>query len=178
MTQLTLNLFGAVELSHPDNPAKTRFRSDKVRALLAYLSLEAGRPHERRSLAGLFWPELPEQASLRNLRKALFYLRQSVEELSPESSDTLLIVDHKTVQLQRNSLMVDAVQFEQLLSTVEQHAHRQLHLCQDCLERLAQADQLYQGELMAGFSLRDVAAFEEWLLFWRERLHQRAGADR
>jgi predicted ATPase/DNA-binding SARP family transcriptional activator len=173
MTQLTLNLFGAVELSHLDNPAKTRFRSDKVRALLAYLSLEAARPHERRSLAGLFWPELPEQASLRNLRKALFYLRQSVEELSPESSNTLLIVDHKTVQLQRNNLMVDAVQFEQLLSTVEQHAHRQLHLCQDCLERLAQADQLYQGELMAGFSLRDVAAFEEWLLFWRERLHQR-----
>ena len=133
MAQLTLNLFGAVELSLPDNPAKTSFHSDKVRALLAYLSLEADRPHERRSLAGLLWPELSENASLRNLRKALFYLRQAMEELSPESSDTLFVIDRKTVQLQQRNLFVDAVQFEQLLSTVEQHAHRHLHLCQDWL---------------------------------------------
>jgi predicted ATPase/Tfp pilus assembly protein PilF len=85
-----------------------------------------------------------------------------------------LVVNRQTIQLVLNNLTVDAVQFEQLLFSVEQHTHRHLHLCQDCLQRLAQAIALYQGELLAGFSLPDEATFEEWLFFRRERLHQKA----
>ena len=38
----------------------TAFASNKVRALLAYLAVEADRPHRREALAGLLWPEQPE----------------------------------------------------------------------------------------------------------------------
>ncbi|MCZ7670400.1 MAG: bacterial transcriptional activator domain-containing protein [Chloroflexi bacterium] len=39
------------------------------------------------------------------------------------------------------------------------------------LHALETAVSLYTGELMAGFSLADAPAFEEWLLAQRERLH-------
>ena len=37
------------------------FESDKARALLSYLVVEMDQPHRREALAGLFWPDLPEQ---------------------------------------------------------------------------------------------------------------------
>ena len=42
------------------------------------------------------------------------------------------------------------------------------------MERLTQAADLYQGELLAGLALADAPAFEEWLLLRRESLHQQA----
>jgi predicted ATPase len=64
--------------------------------------------------------------------------------------------------------------FQELLAACEAHPHRHLHLCHDCLSRLTQAAAFYRGELLAGFSLSGAFAFEEWLLFTRERLQQQA----
>ncbi len=175
MANLSLNLLGTVEFTTAGStPTNLQFRSDKIRALLIYLALEAGRPHQRRFLASLLWPDASDAVSLRNLRKGLFQLRQAIDRAAPNASDTLLQADRNTIQLAQSGITVDALQFEHLLLSVEQHSHRHLHLCQDCLERLVQATTLYQGELLTGFSLRDAATFEDWLLFWRERLHQRA----
>ena len=53
-------------------------RVGEVRALLAYLAVEADRPHPREMLAGLFWPDWPEPFALANLRYALANLRESI----------------------------------------------------------------------------------------------------
>ena len=37
------------------------FHSNKVRALLAYLAVEANRPHRREVLVGLLGPDYPER---------------------------------------------------------------------------------------------------------------------
>ena len=36
------------------------FETDKTRALLAYLAVEREKTHRRETLAGLFWPDMPE----------------------------------------------------------------------------------------------------------------------
>jgi hypothetical protein len=52
------------------------FKSNKVRALLAYLAVEMDRPHRREVLAGLLWPQvcynLPEYKPEAGLPKKAF----------------------------------------------------------------------------------------------------------
>lgn len=174
MVKQTLSLLGTFELRADDKPISTHFRSHKVRALLVYLALEGGRSHQRRLLASLLWPDYPEHTSLKNLRKALFLLRETLDQAFPQTSYLLLTVDRQTVLLDPIQLNVDAVQFEQLLAEVRQHTHRHLQSCPECLTHLIAAESLYCDDLLPGFSLADSAPFEEWLLFKRERLQQQA----
>jgi DNA-binding SARP family transcriptional activator len=58
----------------------TEMRSDKVRALLAYLAIEADQPHRREKLAGLLWPGYPEGSARASLRRALADLRVAIED--------------------------------------------------------------------------------------------------
>ena len=52
----------------------------RVLALLAYLALEAHRPHERGALTALFWPEQPEEQDFHNLRQILYRLRRAIKD--------------------------------------------------------------------------------------------------
>ena len=58
MPHLSVRLLGGLQVLVDDIPV-TAFESDKVRALLAYLAVEA-RPHPRLALADLLWPAMPE----------------------------------------------------------------------------------------------------------------------
>ena len=60
MPHLTLSLLGGFEALLYGQPI-TAFDTDKTRALLAYLAVEAGHAHRRAELAGLLWPDLPEK---------------------------------------------------------------------------------------------------------------------
>lgn len=173
MERVTLTLLGGFAAAL-GNSASIQFRTDKIRALLVYLMLEGDRPHQRSSLAALLWPEMQEQTALKNLRQSLHRLQQTLDEQSPDLSATLFSVTRQTVQGNPALVEVDVLNFQALLLACERHPHRHLHLCHDCLERLEQAVALYQGELLAGFGLPDAPAFEEWLLFRRERLQQQA----
>lgn len=59
MTHLTLNFLGQFRAAYADRPLNG-FESNKVRALLAYLAVEADRPHPRAQLATLLWPGYQE----------------------------------------------------------------------------------------------------------------------
>ena len=52
MARLSIRVLGTFRATLDDQEIRA-FRSDKTRALLAYLTLEADRPHRRESLAGL-----------------------------------------------------------------------------------------------------------------------------
>ncbi len=170
---ITIRLLGAMAAQAEDGQV-IHFRTDKIRALLVYLLLEGERPHQRQSLATLLWPEMTDSLALKNLRQSLHRLQQALAAHAPTLSDSLLTITRQTVQCHRPpQLKVDVHTFEELLSASEAHQHRLLHLCHDCLERLAQAVALYQGELLEGFGLSDGTGFDEWLLFWRERLQHR-----
>ena len=156
MGHLEIRLLGSFQVSLDGEPV-TGFRSDKVRALLAYLCAEMARPHRRERVAGLLWPELPERSARANLRHALTNLRTLLRER--DSASPFLLATRQTVQIDPESdVWVDAL-------VLAEQAGGDLAV-------LEQAVDLYRGEFMEGFSLADSPEFEEWVLFQRERFQR------
>lgn len=166
---LQLLLFGHYQLTIGDQSAK--FATDHARALLAYLAVEA-RPHQRTSLATLLWPEQVETSARQNLRQALVYLKKALQS-EPDLAQYLVITS-KTVQIQLEPEQVDVLHFRQLLATCTTHPHTTLLTCADCLQRLSHAADLYVGEFLQGFFIKNSPPFEEWALYTREQLHRQA----
>src|SRR5512140_2386803 len=81
MGRLTLGVLGAMQVTLADGET-AKFRSDQTRALLAYLVVEADRPHRREALTGLLWPDDSEETARHNLRQALLNLRQAIGDPS------------------------------------------------------------------------------------------------
>jgi DNA-binding SARP family transcriptional activator len=174
MAQLSLSFLGAFEVSLAGQPV-TAFETDKVRALLAYLAVEAERPHRREALAGLLWPEQPEAKARHSLSQALFSLRQAIADRRA-MPPPFLIVTRQALQFNPTSdHEVDVTVFTGLLAAAcEDHRHGQLAACDACLELLEGALTLYRGDFLAGFSVGDALPFEEWALVQRERLQRLA----
>ncbi|MCB0086351.1 MAG: NACHT domain-containing protein, partial [Caldilineaceae bacterium] len=176
MSRYTLTLLGAFHLA-VDEAAPNELPANKAGALLAYLALESAthqeRGQSRRQLASLFWPDIDEKYALQSLRNTLYNLRQFLQKATPATDDRLLTATRQSVCLE-GQIEVDALRFQALLAEVAQHPHVELNHCAHCEERLVAALKLYGGELLTGLSLEDAPAFEEWLLLWREFLHQQA----
>jgi DNA-binding response OmpR family regulator len=107
-SMVRLTLLGAFQLS-VDGEIRTGFRSDTVRALLAYLVLEGHTPLERAALAAFFWPDYLPATQLNSLRVALHNLRQL---LTPY--DGLVIANRKELRFRQddNRLWCDALAWE------------------------------------------------------------------
>jgi len=170
MGVLSLTFLGTLEAATATG-AISGFRTDKVRALLVYLALEAARPQRRERLAALFWPETDHAAALANLRLTLHRLRQTIDAADPGLAASLFTITRSTVTFHAAAAQVDVLRFQRLVAECEAHPHSDLHRCDLCLARLSEAVELYRGELLAGFGVDDAPEFEEWLLLRRETLH-------
>jgi predicted ATPase/DNA-binding SARP family transcriptional activator len=143
-----------------DGEEVTGFRSDKVRALLAYLVVESGTPHRRERLAGLLWPDRPERSARADLRVALANLRQVLGD--HEATPPFLLISRQTLQFnQASDAWIDVKSLESLSQAGQPTG-----------ELMEEAVDLYRGEFMAGFSLPGSPPFEEWALLTREQLHR------
>ena len=155
-----------------DGAPVTGFAADAARALLAYLALHTERPVPRDTLAGLLWPEWPNTDALRNLRTALYRLRDAIGDR--DADPPYLDITRHTLQLSPDAgVQIDALAFSSTIAAVRAHSHASLTGCPACQERLTEAVRLYRGDLLDGFAL-DSAPFEEWLVVQREALHQQA----
>lgn len=125
----------------------------KSQALLAYLALRQGRPHERETLRALLWSESPKPQAQASLRQALLALRRAL----PVSLQSALLVSGASVTLDPARTWVDVAALKRALEESTRPA----------LERAAE---LFQGPLLDGFLLGE-APFEEWLEVERARLH-------
>lgn len=154
MVHLRMALLGSFQVWLDGEPV-TSFRSDKVRALLAYLALEADRPHTRASLCGLLWPDKPDDAALQNLSQTLRRLRDALGER--RGGVSVLRVSHQSIQLSPGGAdWLDTATVARLAMSTD-------------IGDLERAAELYRGELLPGFGLPGCDAFEEWLLLTRER---------
>jgi predicted ATPase len=154
MPRLELSLLGPFQALLDGKPV-TGFESNKVRALLAYLLVEAGRPHPRPTLAGLLWPARPDSNALANLRYALSNLRDAIDDRN--AAPPFLLITPETLQFNGRSehwLDVDVLR---------------LLLRKDDVDALRRGVALYRGDFLAGLSLGDAAPFEEWAVLMREQ---------
>jgi WD40 repeat protein/DNA-binding SARP family transcriptional activator len=169
MTQLKINLLGPFAVSQSGKPV-SGFESDKVRALLAYLAVEADRPHRREALAGLLWSDTPEQTARTNLRSALANLRQVIGDQQAETP--YLLVTRQTIQFNLNSdYELDVKTF---LDSVSHCSGKRGAQIVDDLPALQNAAKLYLGGFMTGFYLRNAPLFDDWASITREALHRQA----
>src|SRR5512135_2477040 len=172
MTALKLDLLGAFQMTLPHGSI-ARFESDKTRALLAYLAVEADRPHRRDALIGLLWPDDLEETARHNLRQALFNLRQAIGD--PAAQPPYLHIARDEIQFNTASdFTLDVASFNAHLAATANHTHSRLDACAVCAPRLQQAVDLYRGKFLQEFFLEDSAEFEEWAVARREELHLRA----
>jgi predicted ATPase/DNA-binding SARP family transcriptional activator len=154
-----------------DGALLSAFDSDKARALLAYLAVESGDAHRREVLAGLLWPESPEKRARASLSQALYNLRSLLGDQG--APVPFLMVSREAIQFNPGcDYWLDSTAFTGLLSEVEAHDHRSLETCDLCAELLQGAVSFYRGDFLAGFTLPDTQAFQEWCLVTRERLHR------
>jgi len=159
MTTLKIFALGPLQVS-AGTFIQHKFESNKVRALLAYLSVEMDRPHSREVLAEMLWPESPAQASLANLRYALADLRKVIGDES--ANPPHLIVSRETLQFNASSdCELDLADFTKLIQSNQ-------------IEKLKQGLALYQGDFLAGFPAIESDAFEEWLTLKREQFKRQA----
>ena len=172
MARLSLALLGPLHITLDGQPARG-FSYNKVRALLAYLAVEADRAHHRDAVVGLFWPDQPDKAARTNLRQALATLREALGDAS--AAPPFLLTTRDTIQFNVESEYdLDVETLAACLPACLAHPHRGLDRCRPCAARMEQAIALYRGDFLAQFALSDSAPFEEWTLVKRERLRQAA----
>lgn len=152
-----------------------KFRSDKSRALLAYLAMQDGRIVARETVTGLLWGDDTEQAARSSLRQVLSNWRKLLAPLMAEGAPALAI-GRRTIQLHvdLDSVWVDAVAMQQLLDRCDNHAHSSLLTCQLCHDRMVKAVSLYQGDFLANLQLLNAGPqFDDWRLVQQEYYHQK-----
>lgn len=180
--RLEIHLLGAFQATLDGAPLDG-IRSDKTRALLAYLAVEAGRAHNRGALSALLWGESSEQAARASLRSSLSNLRQRlVRQLTADGDSLILDITRHNVQfdLDTDICRVDVAEVDALMDACHVHKHMHMHAhlhhdlahCPVCIARLERAVALYRGDFLAGMALPDSPAFDEWRVIQQERYHQ------
>ena len=162
---LQVKLFGTFEASLNGQPA-AGLRTDKVRALLAYLLIEAQRAHPREALAELLWPDQSLEAALHNLRQALSTLRKALGDDS--TSPPFLLLQQDTLQWNpAAAAQVDVHEFQRLAAMPNPAARVSIR-------RLQRAFDLYRAPFLQHFTLPDSSPWEEWAMLTREVINQQA----
>ncbi|HEX4962856.1 MAG TPA: BTAD domain-containing putative transcriptional regulator [Thermoanaerobaculia bacterium] len=163
MSKIRVRLLGGFEVWAGDRQV-TGFESQKVRALLAYLACHRHRAFSRDHLAGLLWPEREPETARHALRQAIYNLRSSL----PEGTDDLVASRNLEIGLSPEAdCWLDVEAFEESLRRgIEREAVDPHHL--------SAAAQLYRGEFLAGFFVKDSPPFEEWLVTQQAHLREAA----
>ena len=157
MDSLSLGLLGPFH-SARDGRSISGLTAGRLRALLAYLAVEADRVHLRQTLADFFFPESSQTEANNQLRYALSNLRTLIGDR--EASPPFLTITRETLQFNLAChYWLDTELFEALG-------------CEDDAGRLAQAVSVYRGPFLEGVVVDNSEPFEQWMS-WRREQYER-----
>ena len=140
---IDLRVLGGLEVgAGRQNGARQLVTQPKRLALLLYLALaEPPGLHARDRLLALLWPEADDRSSRHSLRNALHALRQALgDDAVVSSGDAFVGLNFELVRC----------------DALELRAHLAAGRWEDALA-------LWTGELLPGFHVSEVPAFERWL---------------
>lgn len=147
---LSLFLLGSPRLERDGKTLELDTR--KALALAAYLALTPT-AHQRDALAAFFYPDADASRARAALRRTLSTLKSAL-------GDDLLEIDRETIRLVVSAgFYVDVLEFRQWAQS------------KDAAD-WTRAAALYHGDFLAGFTLRDSPAFDEWQFFETESLRK------
>lgn len=151
MTRIQIYLLGSPEVWHDQAPVLIPRRQN--RALLYYLAAHS-EPVPRERIQGLFWPDQARPTAQRNLRSALYGLRQVLGDHLQSDEGSLSL---------SQSVAVDVRQFEHELTAFVTE-----------VAPLSRVLERYRGDFLQDVSLPDNAELEDWILATRERYRRMA----
>ena len=168
MGKLELFLLGSPRVQRDGTSIQVDTR--KAIALLAYLAV-SGEGHRRDALAALLWPDSDERGGRAALRRTFSTANKALarEGLEIRRESVGLHQDH--------DIWIDLVEFRARLDECLEHPHHYAEVCRECQAPLSEAVGLYRGDFLAGFTLRDSPAFDDWQFLQTENLRRElAGA--
>ncbi len=148
---LQIRLLGPLEVMVAGRPAVVDTR--KALAIVALVAAER-RPFARDELAAMFWPDVDDEAARGALRRTLSVLRTAVGETGLRIERTRVALDP--------DVDVDLVTLERLAASPD-HAD------------LEAAAALARGPFLAGFTIRDSPAFDDWQAARATRVERTVG---
>ncbi|HBX69573.1 MAG TPA: hypothetical protein DEH25_09390, partial [Chloroflexi bacterium] len=175
MARLKIFCFGAFYATLDETPLV--FDTDKARALLVYLAIEAPRPQRRQYLAGLFWSDMPEERALHNLRQTLSVLRKTLQDNTNPAP--FLLIQRDSVQINPASdIWLDVSGFEQEINAALRYyrhcPENNEFNCRLNLRQLQRAIKLFRGWFLDQMYLSGSPVFDEWASLRREAFNQQA----
>ncbi len=141
---LFLKLLGSPQVLQEEKPVNLGTR--KSLALIAYLATKKSAV-QRDILDNLLWPELDSEKARRNLRSELARIHRSL-------GNNIVLNELQALKINTAEIEVDLWQLNEALQ-------------QSDTTRLTE---LYEGDLLEGFYLKDSEVFESWLEEARESL--------
>ncbi|MEP7291981.1 MAG: AAA family ATPase [Chloroflexota bacterium] len=163
MSRTSIYLLGAPRIERDGMIAQVDTR--KAIALLAYLALTKA-PVSRDTLALLLWEEGDHVHARSALRRTLSVLNEALGGRG-------LVIEREVLAFERDpALWLDVDEFEERVNAYHAHGHALYDECPDCLRLLRQAVDLYTGDFLAGFTLKDTVAFDDWQYAETERLRR------
>ncbi|MBN2547673.1 MAG: tetratricopeptide repeat protein [Anaerolineales bacterium] len=152
---LRASLFGALRLVR-DGENQALPATENARSLLAYLLYNRSRPQARPALAGVFWPDLPEDQARRELSRALYLVRQALPDC--------IEADAYTISVKPDArLWVDVQAFQEMLKLAKSARAASDAARGEQEAAFSRAVELYRGDLLEGF-------YDEWIFLERENL--------
>lgn len=152
------------------------FPTRKTLALLIYLAVET-RPQPREALAALLWPEANPERSHGSLRNTLDHLQSALRQASGQAETSYLLVTHNSLSLNPDTdIDFDLYTVERAYSQARaDRSSRALPEGSASLRLLQSAAACQRGDFLAGFSLGDAPAFDDWAAMQREVWNRRMG---
>jgi DNA-binding SARP family transcriptional activator/GGDEF domain-containing protein len=167
MSRLEISLLGPFRVHFDGNDLSDILRTRKERALLAYLAVEPARLQPREMVAEFFWPNRPETYARMNLRQAMLGLRKAFG--GEDQIADFLEVSDESIEFMHKQVWMDTTAFDGYIQSSKLHPHIDLHNCQECINQLEEAVDLYRGDFLSDLILNEVTGFQEWAVFNRER---------
>jgi predicted ATPase/DNA-binding SARP family transcriptional activator len=121
---------------------------------------------DTRKAIALLWPEYDQRHAYAALRRTLSALNKALGGYG-------LAIERESLGLDAQAdVWTDAEHFQYRLAECRTHGHTAGEVCERCVEPLTQAVDLYREDFLAGFSLRDSGAFDDWSFFQAEQLRR------
>jgi DNA-binding SARP family transcriptional activator len=142
-----LALLGPVCLSGPAGPSARRASQQRRLALLAVIASSPSGSVSRDRLIGLLWPDRDERTARHLLADSVYVLRQTL-------GDGAIVASSEALRLSPDLVWTDVAEFRSALAN----------------ERWSEALELYRGDFLDGFYVRNAADFDQWAHAERTRL--------
>jgi DNA-binding SARP family transcriptional activator/lipopolysaccharide biosynthesis regulator YciM len=147
------------------NGSEVEVDTRKAIAMLAFLAIEHAA--DRDTLAALFWADSSPDRARATLRRTLSSLRGGI---GPDA----IVADRNRVALVEG-FFCDVDEFETVIGATATHDHDAADVCPRCTGPLTVAAELYRGDFLGAFSVRDAPEFEDWTRTMTESLKLKAG---